>query len=274
MKKKSPLLYFFIALACEAKPLIQKYALKKLSQQHPFELYSNGEILAIITGVGKVAMAGAVTYSMALFQNTQNPVLINLGIAGHKSKSLGSMYLADKIIDAENGKKKFYPQFVGDFPVPSVNLITLLKPHTEYSIDGLYDMEAVAFFEMAIKFSSSELIHCLKVISDNQHQSVDTIKAKTVSAWINLQLTNIDIIVERLMTLRRGITETEPLLYQALIEQYHFTSTSRIKLKALLQRWDVVTGNSPLEIKHSEFNSAKQILRWLEQQIEENPFYL
>jgi len=274
VKNTTPSVYIFVALVCEAKPLIQKYALKKLPQSHPFELYGNADILVVITGVGKVAMAGAVTYSLALFQQLQNPVLINLGIAGHKSKSLGSIYLADKIVDAENSKKSFYPQFVGDFPIPSTNLRTLSKPDTEYNIEGLYDMEAVAFFEMAIKFSSSELIHCLKVISDNQHQPADTINAKTVSAWINRQLTNIDMVVGHLITLRHGITETAPLLYQTLLEQYHFTITSQIKLKALLQRWDAYTDHTPLVIKYSDFSSGKQLLNWLEQQIEERPFYL
>ena len=274
MKNKSPSLFIFIALACEAKPLIQKYALKKLPQPHPFELYSNGEKVVIITGVGKVAMAGAVAYSLAVFQHPQNPVLMNLGIAGHQNKPLGSMYLADKIIDVENRKKKFYPQFVGEFSVPSTNLKTLSKPQTEYNVDGLYDMEGVAFFEMAIKFSSSELIHCLKVISDNQHQPADTINAKRVSVWINQQLANIDIIVEQLMMLRGGITETQPRLYQTLIERYHFTITSQIKLKALLQRWDVLTDTAPLDIKHSKFSSAKQLLSWLEQQIENRLFLL
>ena len=274
MKNRKPAVFIFIALACEAKPLIQKYALKKLSQQHPFELYSNDKIAVIITGVGKVAMAGAVTYSMAIFPEIQKPLLLNLGIAGHKNKPLGAMYLADKIIDAENSKKKFYPQLVGSFPSPSTVLCTVSKPHKEYTGDCLYDMEAAAFYEMAIKFSSSELIHCLKVISDNQDQPADTVNAKTVSVWIDQQLTVINIIVEHLMALRLSITEPQPILYQALIEQYHFTVTAQIKLKALLQRWDVVTDKSSLVINHSDFTNGKQILVWLERIIERQDFSL
>lgn len=269
-----PTIYFFIALACEAKPLIQKYALKKLSQQHPFELYSNDNVAVIITGVGKVAMAGAMTYSMAIFPKTQNPVLINLGIAGHKSKPVGAMYLADKIIDSENSKKQFYPQLVGIFPIPGVIINTVSIPHTKYVDDCLYDMEAAAFYEMAIKFSSSELIHCLKIISDNQLQPADTINAKTVSAWIEQQLTAIENTVEHLQELRQSIAEPRPVLFQTIIKQYHFTVTSQIKLKALLQRWDVVSNNTPLKINHSDFTSGKQILNWLENIIERQEFSL
>ena len=134
MKNIRPAVFIFIALACEAKPLIQKYALKKLSQQHPFELYSNDKIAVIITGVGKVAMAGAVTYSMAIFPEIQKPLLLNLGIAGHKNKPLGAMYLADKIIDAENSKKKVLSAISRQFSVTEYGSLYGVK--TPYRIYG------------------------------------------------------------------------------------------------------------------------------------------
>lgn len=270
-----PSLFFFAALPCEAKPLIHRYGLKKLQQPHPFAIYcGEAGIAVVITGVGKASMAGGVAYTLALFRQAQ-PILINLGIAGHQNLPSGTLLMADKIIDGEDTHKRFYPQLIGRFPCRSATLCTSSTPDFSYRDEMLCDMEGGAFYEIAVKFSSSELIHCLKIVSDNRHEPATGINAKQVSAWVQAQLDAIDQIVERLVALRGSLpVEPQPTLYQDLIDRYHFSVSSRLRLKALLSRWECISEDLPSSLNDQDFSSAKQLLNWLERQIEALPFRL
>lgn len=265
-------LFIFVALVCEAKPLIQRYGLKKMQQPHPFAIYTSERMAVVISGVGKVAMAGAVAYSMALFR-PKHPLMINLGIAGHKSLALGSLLMADKVVDASDSTKTYYPQLIGRFPCQTLSLNTFVTPCFDYAEGFLHDMEGAAFYETAAKFSSSELIHCLKIISDNQCESAEHINAQVVSEWVGQKIDVIDAIIIQLEGLRWQLAEGEPAQYSSLLERYHFSVSSRIKLRVLLNRWGLVATNKPLEIG-DDFVNAKQLLKWLEAKIDEQDFYL
>lgn len=272
MTASVPNVFFFTALHCEAKPLIRQYGLKKLQQPHPFAIYGDKELVLTVSGVGKAAMAGAVAYTMALFR-PKLPLLLNIGIAGHQDIPSGNLLLADKIVDADDVDKRFYPHLIGRFSCPTRPLCTVSRPDFEYRDDYLYDMEGVAFYEMAVKFSSGELIHCLKIISDNRHEAATHVNARQVTTWVCSKTQEMVLIINRLEQLRRELSEQEPPLYRSLLERYRFSVSNRIRLKVLLNRWEVVSGNEPLEIEKS-FLNGKQFMNWLEAKIDEQEFYL
>ncbi len=267
-------LFFFAALSCEAKPIIDHYQLKKLNQPHPFSLYQSEDTALVISGAGKIAMAGAVAYSMATFNHNPNPVIINIGIAGHSSYALGQLLLADKITDHASTKKTFYPQWTGTESIKRSALVTVSEADFDYPPDCMVDMEASAFYEMSIRFSSMELIHCLKTISDNSQNPGNRINAKTVSGWIEQQLNSIEQTVDYLLEQQQGTGFETPALFEQLLEEYHFTVSARIRLQTLLHRWQIITDNSPLNLPNKKFNHAKLFLKWLEQQINEREFSL
>jgi len=60
--------------------LIHAWKLKIAHPPTPFALYANAEQVVVISGIGKVAMAGAVAFAMAWFRVERLPVLVNLGI--------------------------------------------------------------------------------------------------------------------------------------------------------------------------------------------------
>lgn len=275
MNNSNPEIYLFTALACEAKPLITKYSLKKVQEVHPFAIYRHNNMLLTVSGVGKVAMAAAVSYTLALFPAVM-PVMLNLGVAGHADISIGSLVLADKIFDGEVEEKRYYPHWLGSLSVPRSALMTVAEPVSEYKDDLLVDMEGVGFYEIATRFSSSELVHCLKVISDNAEHAIDNINAKIVSAWIAAQQEAIDGIIGELMVLRQLAVEEDSSsdLLQSLCQQYHFTVSSRLKLHALLKRWEVVSDHAQLKYHDSDFRDGKQFISWLERKINDYPFYL
>ena len=265
--------FIFTALPCEAKPLIARFKLKKLNKPHPFAIYSNDEIVLTISGIGKVAMAAAVAYSLAIFEYGQNPVLVNIGVAGHQNAELGSLFVAHKIIDTDSDKC-FYPSLANQTACETKALQTESQPQTNYKDDTLHDMEASAFYEIASRFSTSEFIQCFKVISDNQDTSIEAISAILVTEWIAEHIAIFEQEIQRLLSLKMNLELLESRYFQTLTEQWHFTVAGKIKLTALLQRWQVLTNNADLDFTQTKIAHAKACLFFLEQQIESLQFKL
>lgn len=265
--------FIYIALPCEAKPLVDYFGLKKDTTVKPFAVYCNRDICLTVTGVGKNAMAAGVAYTQALFASVENPVLLNIGIAGHSDHALGGLFLIDKIIDADS-QKNYYPPLVFTPPCPAMGIRTASKPQLDYSQPCLYDMEASAFYETAARFTTGELIHCLKVVSDNKEAPAETIRPQQVAALIAAHLAAIEGVIDRLGALAARLIEPTPPLFEPLLQQYYFTASEKIQLRNLLRRWEVMTGQSPVELDQIELDNGKAVLKWLTQQLNKTDFYL
>lgn len=226
-----------------------------------------------MTGMGKINMAGALGYALALFNNPQSPILINLGIAGHQREAIGALCLGHKIIDRESGRC-FYPQMPIAVPCTSYSVWTGSQPNSDYTEDVLYEMEAAGFYEMAVKFSSSELIQVLKVVSDNVGSSIANITEASVEEWVNRQLPAINALVAQLIGLRQINQTTTSAVYQELIDSFYFTVSRSLKLKALLQRWQLLKAGQVMTWREANLRNAKEVLSWLESQLEDVEFYL
>ncbi|MCF6202417.1 MAG: hypothetical protein L3J59_01935 [Methylococcaceae bacterium] len=263
----TPNLFIFTALECEAKPLIKQFELKKENITHPFPIYKNDSILLTISGVGKVAIAGAVAYTQAIFQPQFPPILINIGIAGHKYEPIGEILLASKIVDKDSGKR-FYPQLIGT-NLPKVGEVqSSSKPCTEYSANYMNDMEASAFYETAIRFSSNELIHSIKVISDNEQTTIESINAKKVSQLVINQLTQIEQLFNHWVLLQKPVIPCELKEFNLILQQWNFTVSGKIKLKSLLSRWQMLSADPWLVNNQEKFKSSKNVLKKLELDID------
>lgn len=271
----APSIFIFCALACEARPLIAAWHLKKLPQAGmAYTIYANAERVLVISGVGKIAMAGAVGYVLALFPKQPSPpILINFGIAGHDYEGLGTLCLGHKIIDSQS-ERVFYPQLPFTIPCITHVVATHAKPHVDYAGACLYDMEAAGFYEMAVKFSSNELIQVLKIVSDNAQSSIADINEVVVGGWIDQQLGIIDTLLVQLTRMRQTMLFPLSNTHQQLLEAFRFSVTGSIKLKNLLQRWQLLRGNEVLAWKEAKPRSSKELISWLEKEIDRIDFYL
>lgn len=265
-------IFIYCALPCEAAPLVAHFKLKKDTSIWPFAVYGNNDICLTVTGLGKNAMAAAVAYSQARLSVTEPPVLVNIGIAGHSDCALGSVWLIDKITDTDS-HKRYYPPLVFTPPCATMSIKTASIPQPDYLHGELCDMEASAFYETAIRFTTGELVQCVKVISDNNLSPVANIQPKQVSAWIAEQLPVIEALLETLRDLAQTITVSEPPLFKRMLQRLHFTANEQIQLKNLICRWQVLSNQQALVIDE-ELNKAKDVLRWLEQKVNSSEFYL
>lgn len=265
--------FIFTALPCEAQPLVAHFKLVKNVTVLPFAVYANQHICLTVTGVGKAAMAAGVAYSAALWAGDASPVMVNVGIAGHRDQPLGRLFLADKLIDADS-RKNFYPGLVFTPPCPTGAVQTASTPQLAYDHAYLADMEATAFYETAARFTAAELIVCLKVVSDNLQSSVAALNPKQVSSLIAGQLPTIAGVLETVAAVAGSIHHPEPLHYDDWLNEYRFSAQERLQLKTLLSRWELISGSQPLKPDKSSLRSGKDLLRWLDLQINNMPFYL
>ncbi len=270
------MIHIFCALHCEAQPLIQHFKLTELKQYDLFRVYQSAdkEISLTITGVGKLNAASAVSYHHACVNTTGSDIWLNIGVAGHADIAIGDIHLVNKITD-EHDNISWYPQIIFKSPCESTNLITLDKPSTEYQ-DALFDMEVSAFYQMAIRLGTTELIHCIKIVSDNKEQSTSTVNADKVKKIIAAQTPAIEKIIYNLKPFSSELSSiiSEPMHYQDVIKKWHFTQSEKLQLSRLLRQWTVRFPNEDVMQSITDNKTGKSILLTLSEKIKNAEFVI
>ena len=260
---------FVVALACESKPIIQALKLNGVANRANFRLYENDTFRLIITGLGKLNAAIATTYLANLNAPEKNNVWLNVGVAGHLDAAIGTPLISNKITDGGSGLN-WHPIFITPLVVKSSSLITQDHAQTEYKPNTLYDMEAAGFYLAASRFNTSEFIHSLKIVSDNESSPAKYLPEKDVSQLIS---TNLEIIERTALQLNEPAEEWQ-FINQASTEitkflaQWHFTVYQQNSLKQLLRRWKTLFEDQPVWSQDiNNLANAKQVLRHIEQKI-------
>ena len=264
--------HFIVALPAEAKPLVSHYRLKRRPGDDAFAIFEKEGISLTVSGIGKAATANAIGYTQVLYGKRRNSVWLNIGVAGHHAAPLGSAWIGHKITDAETGRR-WYPGICFRTHCPSAEIRTVAQPETEYALDCLYDMEASAFAESACRFSTGELVHCIKVISDNRESVIWDIDPSRVSAYVEGA---IGIILHTKQALRHLAAELTPLPEvdtAPWTARWHFTAQQRLQLEKLLRRWRVSSGDRVLP-DPPNLERSRQVLAWLDGLIAALPVHL
>lgn len=268
--------HIFCALPCEAEPIIQYFKLTALKQFDLFRIYQSKDqqISLTITGIGKINAASAVSYHHACMNTHSADCWLNIGIAGHQHIAVGASRLINKITDHQTGAC-WYPQILFESGSKSIALITLDKPSDDYQ-ESLFDMEASAFYQMAIRLGTAELIHSLKIISDNTIQPTTTVNANTVIKLITAQIEAIEKLMNALQPLADELTVmvAEPEHYQKIIQQWHFTQSERVQLSRLLRQWTLRCSTKDVMQTIIKIKTAKQIIQSLQKEITNSDFVI
>ncbi|MEQ8938885.1 MAG: hypothetical protein RLT30_09310, partial [Gammaproteobacteria bacterium] len=237
-------------------------------------LSADNHVSLVITGVGKSLAAAAVSYHHACCNTSPADVWLNIGIAGHADLPLGEACLVNKITDAASGAT-WYPQVLFDAPCPVLPLRTLDTPSEDYQ-PILYDMEAAGFYALASRLGTSELIHCLKIVSDNAQSHSGNVKAKLVKGYIESQLATMDRIVSVLHGFSHELENTLalPPAYEEIITRWHFTRTQKIQLRECLRRWQSLQDEVEALQYIQAADSARSVLRLLGDALSSVPFTL
>lgn len=256
------------ALKCEAECLIETLNLKPFSNSLLFPVYTQGSIFLILSGIGKSQAAAAVAYLYAISGERPFSAWLNIGIGGHPEREVGEGILAHQIID-QASRQTFYPTISWKTSVPTDSIYSVDRVEDVYANSGVYEMESAGFCSTAFKITTSEMIHCYKVISDNPELPPRKDPAFVHSLIASNQKPILDLI-ERVQLIQEELStwSAHPQTVVSFIEKWHFTDTQLFQLRRLLKRWEVLFGDLPsLESSPRTFSKGKDVLSYLEQQL-------
>ena len=252
-------LCWVVALAAEARPLLDNYSFSRLEDK-PFPLYHSikDNMHLVISGMGKVNSAAATAWLGA--QLSSQRIWINLGVAGHKDAPINSGYWVDKIVDRANGNC-YYPTIL--FPWQTAAIECHSKPQTDYPASSLVDMESSGFFPTASLFTHQELVQLYKLVVDNENQLPT--RAKEI-----IQNHNWTELWQEVLSLRQLASEqlakaqemNEKLMEweKTLSKRFHFTASRLAQLRQLLKKRWILGKDYPSKLQAK--NSA-ELLREL-----------
>jgi adenosylhomocysteine nucleosidase len=271
------MIHFICALKCESSAIIDYYDLKHLSKSQLFSIYVNKDnsVSLTISGIGKLASASATAYTYTLLECKENEVWINLGIAGHSSRKLGELIIANRVEDS-GSEQVWYPSLIIDTQIPSLGLKTLDKASFDYTND-MFDMEAAGFYSTASRFSSLELAQSIKVISDNKDSPAKNISAKNIENMMAEKIESISNLTSKLSVLA---SELMPMLdisedLNKIIKQWHFTQYQKNTLSKTIYRHRLLFPDvEPISCLNDSNRNAKEVLNVLQKKLDDAPFYL
>jgi hypothetical protein len=180
-----------VALAPEARPLVHHYGLRAI--EGPFRQYQKEDVALVVSGTGKAAAAAATAYLYARTGEPKRAVWFNVGIAGHRERTVGEAIIARTIID--HGSGRAWELSVPEVTTPSATVMTVDRGEEKFETDYVYEMEAAGFYPTAVRLSSPERVRCVKVISDNLESSPHLTK-KQIEGLIAGKLDEIVTAIE------------------------------------------------------------------------------
>ena len=231
-----------VALLAEARPLIDYFGLHRtpVPASDDLRIFSNERINLVVSGVGCRAATRAIQ-NLACSTNHNLRAWLNIGVAGHGAMEVGESFLAHSIIDRITAKS-WYPMFVFEQRHRTSALMTVSEVETEFPEAIGYDMEAAGFYAQAIRYSTVELIHCFKVVSDNPGVPATHLNSRILSNYIEGKLPLIQELVTSLDILVTEVTSRIPSaqLLERFFTRWNFTVTQQHQLKILLQKSNVL----------------------------------
>ncbi len=252
-----------IAHTLEAKFPVQWLGLQQVGDKPG--LYSDGNgVNLVVSGEGQSCSSNAVDYLASKTDESLPTAWLNFGIAGHQSLPLGAVMAPDSIRQASSGHRIY--------PAPMLNiehrglLITVDEPELKYPEKAAYDMEGFAFWNAAVKHSSVELVHCVKIVSDNKELPAQKLDLKKVESILKSSESVFLDVVGQIQSLLAQCPQQFPYsdLYAELLSLTQFSVTQQAQLKRLLQRYHALNLYEELQRLGTKHESARSCISALE----------
>lgn len=163
------MIYIFSAFYAEAKNIIDHYGLKKEKSPETvrFDVFANDSIRLVITGVGEINAAAAVSNIGGVYGISPDDEILNVGCgAGFGNETcLGSIFLGNKLTEQMTGRT-FYPDMLMKTNLMECEIVTVTRVLNEGRDSVVYDMEAAAVYQAAAFFVGPHRMHFIKLVSD------------------------------------------------------------------------------------------------------------
>ncbi|SVD49611.1 uncharacterized protein METZ01_LOCUS402465, partial [marine metagenome] len=125
-------------------------------------------------------------------------------------------------------------------------------------------------FPSATRCSSGELVQSIKVISDNPHQSIASVNARSIEQLITKNLSKIEQFMNRLdeLAIEVKVLSHNGGLPESWVNRWSFSVTQGHRLRRLLQRWRaLIDDEETLDSAVVACKDAVEVLRTLEDRL-------
>ena len=132
-----------------------------------FDVFANDSIRLVITGVGEINAAAAVSNIGGAYGISPDDEILNVGCGACFSSEtcLGSIFLGNKLTEQMTGRT-FYPDMLIKTGYRECEIITAVRVLKEGREQVVYDMEAAAIYQAAAFFVGPHRMHFIKLVSD------------------------------------------------------------------------------------------------------------
>lgn len=254
--------YLITALDAEARPLIEHYRLKR-DHSLPYTLYKNDDTVLLVSGMGKMNSAMAVSSLLGWRVPVDEDILINVGVCGApKSYKIGEVLLIHQIIDND---RHYYPDILYTHPHQETSLICVDTPQSELS-DYPVDMESVSVFKAASRFFKLHQMAFIKIVSD--HFTPESVTKEMVIEQIGSNLPTIENVRHHLESVQNSNT-LFTCEEKGDIEAFktHFTKSQGDALEDVLCFFRLKNPAKPLSLPSDIPNSKRERSMLLEEYI-------
>lgn len=258
------MLYIVTALYIEAKPLISLFNLKKDNSYTKFQVFFNEDIKLIISGIGKVKSATALTYLISKEDIKKNDYIANIGfVASNKNSQLGDIVYVSKIQNAYSDLD-FYPEMIYKHNFLEGSLTTF-DSIVEKKIENIeyIDIEAYGFFQTASIFFKKDKIMVLKIVSDIlKDKAEDRILVDFKNE--NLFSESYNNIYKFLVNFKTvnddsDFTITEQELIKKVLENLRLSDTMTYELFNILRYLKIKYGNIDILKKYENIEVSSKV---------------
>lgn len=267
-------IWMIVALPAEARPLVDHFGLVETCYSEQIRIYSRGGLNLLISGVGSKRAAAGVAYAAVGQERSALTGWLNIGVGGHAELPRGTLVLANKILDRRSGET-WYPQLVFESSILKGPVTTVDGPESEYSGSAVYEMEAAGFFPEAVRQSTIELVHVVKLVSDNSAHPVGRVTRQLVEGLIKSRLGEIEELLQGLRALLDHLEVRCGRLFFHLStfrDKWHFTTTQDRQLEKLLRRLDTLGYDIPELLGGlGHFGRGAEVLASLRKQLDASP---
>ncbi len=247
------MIYLITALDAEARPLIEHYRLKR-DLSLPYTLYTNREILLLVTQPGKINAMMATSAVLGWRKPKNGDILINVGICGAPpAYGIGEPLLIHQISD---GERRYYPDILYPHALRESSLLCLDNP-ADAPCDVPVDMESSGLFAAATRFFQVHRLAFLKIVSD--HCNPSAVTKEGVMALVRSRIPEL----EHLITALRESSAESPLFTPEEEKtiggwKEHFTAAQGVRLEDALCYFRLKHPTSPLPFPSPQIPASKR----------------
>ena len=261
MMLKTKTVNFLVALKHEALPIIDYFELT-LNNKKYRNIFSNVEknVFLIIAGIGIQNAKKAVT-NLKQLNNNKDDIWVNIGIAGHETLKVGSMYEVKKVISSNNENTFFTNSFYNKVPTSTVCCVN--KEEKKYNNQYLYDMESYGFLEALDSVIIKENIFMFKIVSDNLQFKPKSYK-NFATFFISKHIRKIDDILDQYRNKPLGNFYDINLMLNIIKDKYHLTFYNKKKLEKILTKIFVIKDQKEIENDVLISKSLNSLIKKLE----------